>query len=399
MKTLITSMTLVVATATTVFLHPKISASTSTNQVTGNLTVEPTQMNNAASIDAVFVLDTTSSMSGLIDTAKDKIWSIASTMASAQQSPDIRIGLVAFRDRGDQYVTQTIDLSEDLDSVYAQLMDFEAQGGGDGPESVNQGLYDAVHNMSWSQNSTTYKTIFLVGDAPPHMDYSNDVKYNTSTAIANKRGIIVNTIQCGNDQKTTKHWKRIAQMGNGDFFQVDQSGGAIAVETPYDEDLASLSAKLDDTRLFYGNRTEKARMQEKTEATAKLRAEASLSSQARRSVFNLTESGRRNNLGEQELIEAISSGKVAVTDLALEELPESLKAITAEERQKEIVRLTSERESLKMEIEEVAKKRSDYINETIKPAKTTNSLEHKLYDAIKRQSLANGLTYDSGPDF
>ena len=122
-------------------------------------------------VDVVFVLDTTGSMSGLIQTAKDKIWSIATTMASAQPTPEIRIGLVAYRDRGDQYITRVVDLSDDLDSVYATLMDFQADGGGDTPESVNQALFDAVHNISWSQDSQAYRVVFLVGDAPPHMDY------------------------------------------------------------------------------------------------------------------------------------------------------------------------------------------------------------------------------------
>jgi Mg-chelatase subunit ChlD len=112
-------------------------------------------------VDVVFVLDTTGSMGGLIQTAKEKIWSIATTMASAQQAPEIRIGLVAYRDRGDAYVTRVVDLSPDLDSVYATLMDFQARGGGDTPESVNKALYDAVHNMSWSQEDQAYQAIFL----------------------------------------------------------------------------------------------------------------------------------------------------------------------------------------------------------------------------------------------
>jgi len=88
-------------------------------------------------VDVVFVLDTTGSMEGLIQTAKEKIWSIATTMASAQRTPEIRIGLVAYRDRNDAYETRVVDLSGDLDSVYATLMDFAAEGGGDTPESVN----------------------------------------------------------------------------------------------------------------------------------------------------------------------------------------------------------------------------------------------------------------------
>ena len=136
-------------------------------------------------IDVVFVLDTTGSMSGLIQTAKEKIWSIATTMASAQQTPEIRIGLVAYRDRGDAYVTKVVDLSDDLDSVYATLMDFQADGGGDGPESVNKALYDAVHNISWSQEDQAYQVIFLVGDAPPHMDY-NEVRYPEDRGIGGR---------------------------------------------------------------------------------------------------------------------------------------------------------------------------------------------------------------------
>ncbi len=140
-------------------------------------------------VDVVFVLDTTGSMSGLIQTAKEKIWSIATTMASAKPTPEIRIGLVAYRDRGDRYVTQLVDLSDDLDSIYAKLMDFQADGGGDTPESVNKALFDAVHGMSWSQGDQAYRVIFLIGDAPPHMDY-NEVRYPWILADALVNGIV-----------------------------------------------------------------------------------------------------------------------------------------------------------------------------------------------------------------
>ena len=138
-------------------------------------------------IDVVFVLDTTGSMGGLIQAAREKIWSIATTLASAQSAPEIRMGLVAYRDRGDAYVTRVVDLSSDLDSMYATLMDFQAEGGGDGPESVNQALHDAVHKVSWNQQDGTYKVVFLVGDAPPHMDYPNDVKYPVTLRLPRQK--------------------------------------------------------------------------------------------------------------------------------------------------------------------------------------------------------------------
>ena len=145
----IIALALIIATATGIALFPMVKQAQAIN-TTKTTTAVPTQSHR---IEVVFILDTTSSMSGLIQAAKEKIWSIATTMASAQENPDIKMGLVAFRDRGDAYITRVFDLSEDLDSMYANLMDFRAQGGGDGPESVNQALYDAIHQVSWSQDA------------------------------------------------------------------------------------------------------------------------------------------------------------------------------------------------------------------------------------------------------
>src|SRR3954471_1160604 len=77
-------------------------------------------------IEVCFVLDTTGSMSGLIEGAKQKIWSIANEMISAKPTPEIRVGLVAYRDRGDEYVTKRFDLTNDIDAIYGQLQTFRA---------------------------------------------------------------------------------------------------------------------------------------------------------------------------------------------------------------------------------------------------------------------------------
>jgi len=189
MKTKLTALTLFVATACGVAFFPAQGTLLTGHQPPIHIVkppVAPPLVNERPKIEAVFVLDTTGSMSGLIQAAKEKIWSIASTMAAADPAPEIRIGLVAYRDRGDAYITKTVDLSSDLDSVYAELMDFRADGGGDGPESVNQALHDAVHGISWSQDGQAYRVVFLVGDAPPHMDYQDDVKYPDSQGRARK---------------------------------------------------------------------------------------------------------------------------------------------------------------------------------------------------------------------
>src|SRR5262245_10738785 len=110
-KVKLVALGLFLATAATVALVPERPAATvATNPVKPPVT-PVTPANERRKIEVVFVLDTTGSMGGLIQAAKDKIWSIATTMSQAQPAPEIRMGLVAFRDRGDRYVTRVVDLS------------------------------------------------------------------------------------------------------------------------------------------------------------------------------------------------------------------------------------------------------------------------------------------------
>src|SRR5262245_37007827 len=88
-------------------------------------------------IEVCFVVDTTGSMGGLIEGAKQKIWSIANEMISAQPTPELKLGLIGYRDRGDDYVVKSFNLTDDIDAIYAHLREFQAGGGGDSPESVN----------------------------------------------------------------------------------------------------------------------------------------------------------------------------------------------------------------------------------------------------------------------
>ncbi len=352
-------------------------------------------------VEVVFVLDTTGSMGGLIQAAKDKVWSIATTMATAQPAPDIKMGLVAYRDRGDAYVTKVVDLSKNLDSMYAELMDFQAAGGGDGPESVNRALHDAIHKMTWSQNPQAYKVVFLVGDAPPHMDNQDAVKYPNTIAAALEKGIVINTIQCGQNGATTREWQQIAQLGHGRYFQVDQAGSAVAIATPFDERLAELSARLDDTRIYYGSAAEKEERQRKLDAAEKLRATSSLESRARRAAFNVSKSGKANLIGAGELVDDVDSGRVDLDTIDAFKLPEPMQAMAPEEQQTLIRETAERRKQLQREIEELAQQRSTFLKKKVKEqGGAEDSLDHKIYNAVREQAGKLGLSYENdGPHY
>lgn len=293
-------------------------------------------------------------------------------------------------------MTRVVDLSEDLDTVYATLMDFQANGGGDGPESVNRALYDAIHSISWSPDQNVYRVVFLVGDAPPHMDYQNDVKFPDTLAVAATKGIVVNAIQCGENPDASQAWQQVAQLGYGKYLKVEQDGNAVALKTPYDEKLAELSARLDSTRLYYGSAEEKARKADKLEATEKLHRAASVEAQARRAAFNASKSGQLNLAGEGDLVEEVTSGRQDLAKIESESLPESLKPMAPAEREALIAEKAELRQKLTQEIQNLAAKRSEFLRQELKKRDgAKDSLDQRLFDVLREQAREKGLIYSS----
>src|SRR6187549_2403008 len=146
-------------------------------------------------VEVAFVLDTTGSMASLIEGAKRKIWSIATTIIDENPGAEIRMGLVAYRDIGDEYVTRVFNLTTDIQDLYGNLLQLRAHGGGDWPESVNEALEVGVTKLAWTQGTEICRIMFLVGDAPPHMDYKQDTKFPEVVRMARDRGIVVNAVQ------------------------------------------------------------------------------------------------------------------------------------------------------------------------------------------------------------
>jgi Mg-chelatase subunit ChlD len=352
-------------------------------------------------VEVVFVLDTTGSMSGLIQAAKEKIWAIANTLATTKPAPLIKMGLVGYRDRGDAYITKKTDLTDDLDVVYETLMGFQASGGGDTPESVNQALHEAVTQLEWTKDEGAYRVIFLVGDCPPHMDYNDDVKYPETCKIAAKAGIIINTIQCGTHAPTEPIWTEIADRAEGRYFRVEQSGGAILASTPFDAELAGLSRELEGTRLYYGSKEKLAESREREVVAARIHTDAPVSARAARAVFSASEAGASTFAGAQELLKDIEEGRVKLTDLKEEELPENLQKMSVAEREKFVAAQAAKREEVQAKIKELATKRQAHIEEQVRKSelKGKQSLDFAIFNCIKEQAGKKGIIYKGGPAY
>lgn len=345
-------------------------------------------------VEVVFCLDTTGSMGGLIDGAKAKIWSICNQIAGGKPTPDLKVGLVAYRDKGDDYITRVTDLTADLDAIHAELKKFTADGGGDLPEHVNQALDDAVNKIKWSDDKKVMKIIFLVGDAPPHMDYTDDVKYPVTCKKAVEKGIIINTIQCGTDRDCTVAWKDIAAKSEGSYAAIPQTGGVVAIPTPFDKRLAEINAALTRTVVLAGSERERRAGESKLADARALSAPAA----ADRAGFG-GKSGKAAGGGKGDLVEeAVKDGKVDAKKLAEvkeADLPDELKNLkTEKERTEYLQKKAEERAKLNKEAIDLDKKRADFIAaELKKKGKDKDSFDGNVLDMLRKQAKKFEIDY------
>lgn len=320
-------------------------------------TVVPT--GPGARVEVVFVLDTTSSMSGLIEGAKETIWSVVNDFSSQEPRPEVVVGLVAYRDRGDAYVTQSFSLTDDLDEVYAKLRSLDAVGGGDAPESVVKGLVAAVDEQPWSQGERVFRSIFLVGDAPDKA-YADEPSPAEVVARARARDIYVNAIQCGTMSRTGGEFRAIAKAGEGVFRAVAQDGAVERLVAPHDAELDRLQRQLNETALPWGSRAERADTSRKME----LYESASASTKASRlSVLSKTGGKVVTSKGRGDLLDDLAAGKVALTDIPVDQLPAALAGLEVSEQQAEVDKRFAERKALQASIDEVVAKRDAWVVE------------------------------------
>ena len=345
-------------------------------------------------VEVCFVLDTTGSMSGLIAGAKAKIWSIANDLTNAEPSPQLKIGLVGYRDRGDDYITRKFPLTDDLDAVYENLMKFQAGGGGDSPESVNQGLSEAVNDIKWSAGQDALKIIFLVGDCPPHMDYQDDVKYPETCKSAVKNGIIINSIQCGNNTETRAIWKEIAHLAEGSFAAIVQEGGMAAIETPVDSRIAELTREINGTVIAFGN--------DKEQAVAKSKISLSISDSpaataARQAFFSKNLEGRVIS-GHEDLISEVAAGNVDLDEVETKNLPEKYRKLSKSELTEAVKEQQAKRDELQAEMSKLVTERNDWVKKTMekrKAGKKDNGFDAQIRRAVKEQGAKKGIKYKS----
>jgi hypothetical protein len=327
-------------------------------------------------VDVVFAVDTTGSMGGLIEGAKRTVWSIATHIRQTEPGADLRIGLVAYRDIGDDYVTRDFALSSDLDAVFAELSGYRAAGGGDFPEDVDAALDDVLHKMPWRDGAK--KLVFLVGDAPP-ASRGDAPRFDVAAREAGERQILLNTIRCGGNGDTAAAWQQIAALGHGQFSTIEQDGGVQQVATPYDAKLSEISARIDRTAVIVGDDAERAAYENHLAAAAAAPEPA----KADRAAYYGAGAGPATR-SRNDLIGGVAAGTMSVESVEPAALPEDLRAMDGAKLKQEVARRLEERNEAQAELSRLAGQRDAYLKAHA-GANGKGGFDAKVKDAIDAQ--------------
>ena len=298
-------------------------------------------------IQIALLLDTSDSMSGMINQARNQLWSIVNRFVDARRDgvrPRLEVALYHYGTPAlgpeNGFVKQLCPLTEDLDVVSERLFELTTRGGA---EYCGWGIRTAVNELQWSGAPNDYKAIFIAGN---ESFAQGKVDYRTSCKSAIAKGIVVNTIHCsgGSDDQ----WKDGALLADGRFMHIDQNKAVVEIQTPYDEELAKLGAKINTTYVAYGGREaqEARRRQERVDRAALSFGASNMAKRAaaKSSTFYKNE--------KWDLVDAADQEGFRLEEVGKDQLPEEMQEMSADERKAYVDQKRAEREALQQKIQE-----------------------------------------------
>ncbi|MDH3641698.1 MAG: VWA domain-containing protein [Gammaproteobacteria bacterium] len=339
-------------------------------------------------IDIVIALDVSGSMSGLIDSARARLWDVVNTFSRAQPQPQLRVGIVSYGNpnygAGSGYVRVDQPLTADLDSVNETLFAFGTNGG---DEYVSRAIATSIDKLQWSQSSDAMRVIFVAGNESA--EQAPVLSLNDVLAQATEHGITVNSIYCGaENDSVASAWRQIAFNTQGAYASIDQTSNVIAqIETPMDVELAELSAELNNTYIPYGDEGEvrKERQQEQDDNAEGM----SLGALASRVV---TKASALYQNAKWDLVDAFEQG-TPMSDIPPAALPAPLQDMPLEEVEEIVAEQSQKRAELKQKIADLDAGRRDYV-EAYRSAEGAAGLDAALAGALKKQAEEQGFVVE-----
>lgn len=393
MKSKIIALGIFVVTAVVVALYPKAN---NTANATLPTPITPVNVitNDKPKIQLAILLDTSSSMSGLINQARNQLWQVVNEFAKSKKNgmtPSLEVAVYEYGNSGlsasNGYIRKVTGLTTELDQVSEALFALTTNGG---DEYCGYVIQTAVNELQWSKSDNDIKAIFIAGNEPFNQ---GPVSYQSAIETAKSRGIKVNTIHAGNHQEgANSGWKDGALFAGGEYMSIDHNHQVVHIDAPQDKKIAEFNAKLNDTYVPYGaqGRSKLERQMVQDKASEEVSAGLLASRVASKS------SALYNN-ATWDLVDALENGSVDLNKLESDQLPAEIQKLSKQQQKDYVQKKAEERKLIKQQITTLSKDRDAYVAEQNRSAgkPAVNTMDDALTAAVRKQGEAKHYVFDS----
>ncbi len=343
-------------------------------------------------VQLAILLDTSSSMSGLITQAKTQLWKIVNEFIAAKQGGKVPIVQVALYEYGNsglsqdtQWIRQIQPLTRDLDKISEELFKLRTNGG---EEYCGAVIKAAMQQLNWDPSPTTYKAIFIAGN---EAFTQGPIDATTSCREAIHKGVIVNTIHCGEEAVgINTGWKNGALLTDGSYLVINQNQAVVHVASPYDGDIERLSSDLNKTYVTYGAHGKVSAMNQVAQDGNALSNKDSGASVQRA----MTKSSANYYNNTWDLVDAARQNDFKLEAVKADELPPEMQKMNPEERKAYVAGKTSERARIQSEIAELGKKRAGFVATKEKEQGKASTLDTAVSKAIRIQAEKKNIQFE-----
>lgn len=343
-------------------------------------------------VQIALLLDTSNSMDGLIGQAKSQLWKIVNEFSHARQDGELPEVQVALFEYGNNrlsaqagYIRKVSDFTTDLDLISEKLFALRTDGG---QEYCGWVIKDALDKLEWSSSARAYKAVFLAGNEP---FTQGPMDYTDSCRSARNRGVIVNTIFCGNEREGVETmWRDGARLGDGKFLVIDQDRACAYIEAPQDKELARLSGALNGTYLAYGaGGSDGAQRQEKQDRNA-----ASVASSGALVARAAAKASGNYQNGSWDLVDAAKDKDFRLDSLKPADLPATMQALPPAERKEFVEKKSRERGELQAQIQTLNEARTKFVATKMKESAASNTLDSVVITTVREQAQTRQFRFE-----
>jgi hypothetical protein len=341
-------------------------------------------------IQVLICLDVSGSMSGLIGQAKDQLWNMVSVMGKAKnndETPEIEIALYEYGRPSNGvhtgYVKRINGFTSDLDLLSKNLFGLTIDGG---DEFCGHVMYTALSELNWDPSPQNYKVLFIAGNED---FFQGNTHYTKACQLAAQKGVIINTIYCGNRQAgIAEHWDKGAECSQGSFTNIDHNATVADIATPYDSTLFVLNKQLNTTYVSYGeqgstNLDRQNEVDELNETKNKSAALKRVSVKGSKSLYNNS---------SWDLVDAYTGDTSILAKIDKKTLPDSLEKKSNAELLQIVNKKKEERVLIQKDIESLSKQRSGFI--AAEKSKSTSGQQQTLESEVEKMIIKQAKKFD-----